>query len=413
VSVLAVVPGARLLVATVLGAVLLTAVFVPAPAAGAPGWPAVDARSVVVMDAGSGRILYARAPDERRLIASTTKIMTALVAIERGNPDDLVTVSRRAATVEGSRIYLEEGERETLRDLLYALMLRSANDAAIAIAEHIAGSVEQFAELMNEKASSLGCRNTHFVNPHGLDATGHYSTARDLAVIAAYAMKNPVFRQVVSTRRWQMPWPAKNSTRVLYNENRLLAHADGTGIKTGYTVAAGHCVVASARRGAFEPVVVMLGAGLGFWRDVRALLDHAFACYRPVTIVRAGEPLASRSLCRSAVVEGAAGADAVVPLLPEEATAVDGKVKTTVRWDPVLSAPVEKGQKVGEVQVEVECPGVPLLTVPLVATRAVAVPQHSPARPWLAVGAMVAGLLIWRRRRIRRVSRGPRRKGNW
>lgn len=389
------------MVAVVLGAVLLAAVLIPAPAAGAPGWPAVDARAVVVMDAASGRILYARAPDERRLIASTTKIMTALIAIERGNLDDLVTVSRRAASVEGSRIYLEVGERQTLRDLLYALMLRSANDAAIAIAEHVAGSVEEFARLMNEKASSLGCRNTHFVNPHGLDDPDHYSTARDLAVIAAYAMKNPVFRQVVATRRWQMPWPAKNSTRVLYTENRLLADEDGTGIKTGYTVAAGHCVVASARRGSFEPVVVLLGAGSGFWEDVRALLDHTFDCYRPVAVVRAGQSLGSRPLSRTVSVEGAAGADVVVPLLPEEAAALDDTVRITVRWDPALHAPVAAGQRVGEV--EVECPGAPPLTVPLVAARAVAVPEGSVPWPWVAAGATVAGLLVWRR--ASRVSR--------
>lgn len=400
------------MVAGVLAAALLGAVLVPGSAAirgsaaGAPGWPDVDARAVVVMDAGSGRILYARSPDERCLIASTTKIMTALVAVERGNPDDLVTVSRRAATVEGSRIYLEEGEREALRDLLYALMLRSANDAAIAIAEQVGGSVEGFARLMNEKARSLGCRNTHFVNPHGLDDRDHYSTARDLATIAAYAMKNPVFRQLVSSRRWQMPWPAKNSTRVLYSENKLLADEDGTGIKTGYTVAAGHCVVASARRGQFEPVVVMLGAGLEFWKDVRALLDHAFACYRPVTVVRSGQPVASRPLTDGAVVEGVAGADVVVPLLPEEAASLDGKVRTAVRWDPALRAPVAAGHRVGEV--EVYCPDAPPLTVPLVAASAVTVPERSLPWPWL-VAVAGAGLLIWRRwRRTRSAATGTR-----
>lgn len=374
-------------------------------AAGVPAWPAVDAAAVVVMDAGSGRILYARAPDERRLIASTTKIMTALVAVERGNPDDVVTVSRRAASVEGSRIYLEEGEKQTLRDLLYALMLRSANDAAIAIAEHVGGSVEGFARLMNEKARSLGCRNTHFVNPHGLDHRDHYSSARDLATIAAYAMRNPVFRELVSTRRWQMPWPAKNSTRVLYSENKLLADEDGTGVKTGYTVAAGHCVVASARRGQFEAVVVMLGAGLGFWKDVRALLDRAFACYRPVTIVRSGQRLGSHALTDGAVVEGVAGAEVVVPLLAEEAASLDGKVSSAVKWDPALKAPIAAGQRVGEVEVEVHCPGVPPLTVPLVAARDVTVPERPVPWPWLVVGAAATGLLIWgRRHRVRRAA---------
>ena len=384
---------------TVAVAILLTVVL-SLSCARAASWPSVDAKAVVVMDAGSGRILYAYQPDERHLIASTTKIMTALVAIEKGNLDDMVTVSRQAARVEGSRIYLDEGERETLRDLLYALMLRSANDAAIAIAEHVGGSVEGFAQLMNEKARALGCQNTHFVNPHGLDHPDHYSSARDLAVIGAQAMKNPFFRQLVCSRKWEMPWPAKSSTRVLHNENKLLADEYGTGIKTGYTVASGHCVVASARREQFEVIVVMLDAGMGFWRDVRALLDHAFAHYRPVAVIRSGQPLDSFELQGAGKVQAVAGADLVIPLLPEETASATSSLHTQVTWVPGLNAPLQAGQRVG--QVEVQCLDLPPAYIPLVAADAVAPLQ--PARPWpwlLLAGTLGTGILVWHRRRPR------------
>ncbi|HOH89603.1 MAG TPA: serine hydrolase, partial [Bacillota bacterium] len=150
-----------------------------------------SARAAVVMDVNSNRILYSKNMDEKLAMASTTKIMTALVAIESGRLDEKVTISKRASYMEGSSIYLREGEVHTVSDLLYAIMLRSGNDAATAVAEHIGGSVEGFAEMMNKKAREIGASNTRFANPHGLDAEGHYTTARDLALITSYALKNP------------------------------------------------------------------------------------------------------------------------------------------------------------------------------------------------------------------------------
>ena len=161
---------------------------------------AVSAQHAYVLDALSGRVLYEKAPDERSLIASTTKIMTALIVCEQCNVLDRMRIPREAVGIEGSSMYLQEGEVLTLQELLYGLMLQSGNDAAVALAIYCGGTVEGFAELMNDKARNLGLRNTHFENPNGLDAPGHYSTARDLARLAAYAMENPIFRKTVSVK---------------------------------------------------------------------------------------------------------------------------------------------------------------------------------------------------------------------
>ena len=184
--------------------------------------PSTAARAAVVMEASSRRVLYAKNPHMKLPMASTTKIMTAILAIEMGNLEDVVTVSPKAMGVEGSSIYLAKGERLTLEQLLYGLMLRSGNDAAVAIAEHIGGSVENFVRLMNRKAVQIGARNTNFVNPHGLHDDMHYTTAYDLALISAYAMQNPVFRTIVSTKYKKIPWEGRSYDRVLQNKNALL-----------------------------------------------------------------------------------------------------------------------------------------------------------------------------------------------
>ena len=206
-------------------------------------------------------------------MASTTKIMTAILAIEMGDLADVVTVSPRAAGVEGSSIYLERGEKLTLEDLLYGLMLRSGNDAAVAIAEHIGGTVENFANLMNRKAYQIGARNTHFVNPHGLHDDKHYTTAYDLALISAYAMENPVFRVIVSTKQKKIPWEGRNYSRVLQNKNALLWDYEGAnGIKTGYTKISRRCLASAALRFGMQLVCVVLDCQPWF-EDSMALLD--------------------------------------------------------------------------------------------------------------------------------------------
>ncbi len=245
-----------------------------------------SARAAVVMDVNSNRILYSKNMDEKLAMASTTKIMTALVAIESGRLDEKVTISKRASYMEGSSIYLREGEVHTVNDLLYAIMLRSGNDAATAVAEHIGGSAEGFAEMMNKKAREIGANNTRFANPHGLDAEGHYTTARDLALITSYALKNPLFSTIVSSKKKVMEGPpSENWDRVMINKNKMLWQFDGgDGVKTGFTKKAGRCLVSSATRDGMRLVCVVLNCG-PMWDESSALLEYTFKNYVKKRIV--------------------------------------------------------------------------------------------------------------------------------
>lgn len=240
-----------------------------------------SAECMIVIERDSGRVLNERNADRRRPPASTTKIATAITVIERaGDLDRVVAVPDEAVGVEGSSIYLERGERLTIRDLLYGLMLQSGNDCAVALAVNVAGGVAKFADMMNETAARAGAENTHFCNPHGLHDDNHYTTARDLARIAAYAMKNETFRSIVATKRITVPWQGRDYDRVLLNKNKILStYEGGDGIKTGYTKKAGRCLVASATRGGMNVIAVVLNCGPMF-EDCRALMDEAFASYR-------------------------------------------------------------------------------------------------------------------------------------
>ena len=224
-----------------------------------------SATSSVLVDAESGRVLYEQNADREMLIASTTKIMTALVAIREGTLTDSVRVSRAAAYTEGSSMYLKEGEELTLETLLYGLMLCSGNDAAVAIAEHISGSQAEFAKLMNQTAQELGMVHTSFANPNGLDAEGHYSTARDMARLACAALDNETLARIVSTRT------AAIGGRTMTNHNKLLSYtSDCIGLKTGYTKAAGRTLVSCAERNGQRLVAVTLQDG-NDWADHQAL----------------------------------------------------------------------------------------------------------------------------------------------
>lgn len=230
--------------------VLLISVLLSVAATGAPpSGISVSASSAVLMDASSGNVLYEKDAHTERPMASTTKIMTALIAIEEYDLKKTVTVSKEAVGVEGSSVYLYENEKLTMEELVFALMLESANDAATAIAIEIAGSVEEFAELMNEKAEELGLENTSFENPHGLDGESHYTTAYDLAKLTAYAMKNEAFRAVVSTYKTVIPMNNGEGSRLLINHNRLLKSYEGTiGVKTGYTKKSGDVLLRRRRK---------------------------------------------------------------------------------------------------------------------------------------------------------------------
>ncbi len=247
----------------------------------APPAPKVDAEAAVLMVASTKRILYAINPDAIMYPASTTKIMTALVALERGKPDSVVTVSGSAAGCEGSSLELKAGDRLNLRDLLYGMMLVSGNDAAEAVAEHIAGSVPAFVDLMNARTEKMGLINTHFANPHGLpDPNNHYSSARDLALITAQALQHPDFARIVATREYAVPFKNRAPVRASNTNKFLKTYPGASGVKTGYTQAAGDCLVASARRGGVQLVVVLLNDDER-WADAAKLLDYGFAITAP------------------------------------------------------------------------------------------------------------------------------------
>ena len=239
----------------------------------------LSAQSCVLIDAASGQILYAHNANAPLPMASTTKIMTALCAVELADIHDVIVVDEQAVGVEGSSIYLKKGEKLTLLDLLYALLLASANDAAAAIAIGTAGSIETFAECMNEKAEELGLTNTAFENPHGLDAEHHYTTAHDLALIAKEALSYPILRTIVSTNKIRLAETNLNDERFLVNHNKLLRTYEGAiGVKTGYTKRSGRCLVSAAERDGLTLIAVTLNAP-DDWQDHTRLLDAGFSAY--------------------------------------------------------------------------------------------------------------------------------------
>lgn len=250
-----------------------------------PKAKAISAEKAIVMDALTGRVLYEKRADEKSLVASCTKILTAILVCENCNVLECITIPKEAVGIEGSSMYLQEGERLTVQELLYGLMLSSGNDAAVALALHCGGSLEGFATLMNEKAQTLGMTGSHFVNPHGLDAKDHYSTARDLAILASYAMENPIFAATVGAKSVRV------GQRVLTNHNRLLwLYADAEGVKTGYTKAAGRILVSSARRQGRRLICVTINAPSD-WADHQHLLEEGFSSYEMTTLVHAGQIL--------------------------------------------------------------------------------------------------------------------------
>lgn len=254
------------------------------------------ARAAALIDVTSGRILYSSRGDEPMLIASLTKIMTALVAIENGDITSKVKVGKNAFAKEGSSLYLKLGEEMTLKDMLYGLMLRSGNDAATAIAEHVGGSEQGFVYLMNAKAQELNLKNTHFANPHGLDAEGHFSSANDLAVLTAYAMHNPVFKEIVATKEKTADNPYEKWDYKWSNKNKMLRLYEGAdGVKTGYTKKALRCLVSSATRDGQQLVAVTLNDG-NDWNDHASLLDFGFNHYPLKTLVERGEAVKGYSL---------------------------------------------------------------------------------------------------------------------
>jgi D-alanyl-D-alanine carboxypeptidase len=240
------------------------------------------------MDQSSGRILFNKNSNEKLPIASITKVMTAILAIESGKLNRTFTVSHEAVRAEGSSIYLKAGEHIRLIDLVYGLMLRSGNDASVAIAEAVAGSTHGFALLMNEKAAELGMHDTHFMNPNGLDDPNHYSTAVDMAVLTRYAMQNPVFRKITGTQSYRAEKTNQENIRVFINKNKMLRlYSKATGGKTGFTKIAGRTLISTASSGGLSLVAVTLN-DRDDWRDHQHLFDWGFANFHPDVVVQKG-----------------------------------------------------------------------------------------------------------------------------
>ncbi|MBQ3102668.1 MAG: D-alanyl-D-alanine carboxypeptidase [Oscillospiraceae bacterium] len=296
-----------------------------------------SATSAILLDAQSGRVLYEVNADREMLIASTTKIMTAVVALENCALSDTVTIRREHTLAEGSSMYLKEGEELRLETLLYGLLLASGNDAALAIADHCAGSTEKFAAMMNEKAEELGMSHTSFANPNGLDAEGHYSTARDMARLAAYAMEKEAFRRMVSTVSVTV------EGRSFTNHNKLLKMLDGcVGLKTGYTRAAGRTLVSAVERAGRRLIAVTLQDG-NDWLDHTALYEYGFAAFTPRKAAEKGKTAGEVRLANGAqpTLTAVYAEDFTYPLQQGESLSV--KVRQSA-----LTAPVSEGETVGE-----------------------------------------------------------------
>ncbi len=255
--------------------------------------PDIPATAALLLDPATGDVLYEKNADLRLPMASTTKIMTAVVALENASLQESITVSDYAVATGESSAWLEKGEALTVEQLLYALLVQSANDAAVTLAEGVAGSEDSFVQMMNDKAGELGLENSHFANPHGLDEEGHYTCARDLAELAAYAMNNQVFREIVKSSGYELPWPGHPNPRVFANHNKLLnMYPYATGIKTGYTNKAGKCLVASAQKQGRELVSAILNGGESYWDQTIRLMDYGFDDFVRVEYACAGESLA-------------------------------------------------------------------------------------------------------------------------
>lgn len=329
--------------------------------------PVIEAAAGAVIEIRTGEVLYNKDMNLQLEPASTTKIMTCILALENLEPDTVVEIDRETALTGGSKINLVEGEQITVQELLYGLMLPSANDAAVALAKTVAGTVEDFAAMMNAKARELGAVNTNFVNPNGLHAEGHVSTCYDLALIAQYAMQNPSFRKLVTTYTHTIPATNKTPERELTNTNRLLhdyetsvyvngvlryCRYDGcTGIKTGYTPQAGACLVSGARLYDTEVIsVVMNTSDLGRFADSIALLDFALGNYHTTKVVSEGTDMGSVTVKHGAVREvNTLTVGERYVLLPSEAST--SVVTTKVVWNEDITAPIEKGQVLGVVEI--------------------------------------------------------------
>lgn len=407
--------------------IMLSICFNASPAvAGPPAEPVTTSTAALVMDAENGQVLYEKEADRKMYPASTTKIMTALLALEKSSLDEMVEVSSEASSVDGSRVGLQPGEKLPMEHMLYMLMLTSANDSAEAIAEHLGGSAAGFAGLMNRRAGELGAGDTHFTNPHGLPDPEHYTTARDLALIGREAMRNEAFRRIAGTvnikldrRKYMSPELLQSVEKLeqvhgplqedFYTHNRLLTggysgYQGANGIKTGYTVDAGQCIVASARRDGREMIAVVLNSqGSSLWTDAAALMDYGFQAFAPVELITPRQMITDAPVkngSENAVLETAGYFYYNFPV------GENPEVTRRVELDENIEAPLAAGEQLGELVLEAQ--GRELGRVALVTVSAV--PRSTASYPWVwPAGGAVVLLLLYRlyTRSRRRRSRLP------
>ena len=357
--------------------------------------PEVNAQSAIILDEVSGKVLWSKDPDTQRFPASTTKIMTALLLIERCLPDEVIVAPKDIEKIGGASLHLKPGERVTVKEMLHAIMLRSANDGCVAAAVHIAGSVEAFSKLMNDRARQIGCKNTRFNNPNGLNDDLHVTTARDLALIAREAMKYPVFRDIVKKRKYTISRSVNVKDVRLVSKNKYLdMDPTADGIKTGFTNPAGHCFVGSATRDGYRLITVVLKSE-DWKKDHAALLDWGFGTHERALIAKAGQEVAKLE------VEGAR--ESVPVTVPQDAYQVLAKkhaANLVVQPFPDrnIEAPIKQGQKMGVIRFSDEDGWEQ--TLPMVALISVD-RGTSPFTLFLLVGGVGSGA-YWLKKRTRR-----------
>ena len=342
--------------------------------AGFESGPYVSARAAILFENTTGTVLFAKNAHEKRPPASTTKILTAILALERSRLDEIVTVSQRAASTPGSTARLYTGQKIRMDDLLHALLLRSGNDAAVAIAEHLAADESTFVSWMNQRAAELGAVNSRFQNPHGLDTPGHYSTAYDLALISRIALVYPTFAEIVRKRSYEY------QGQTWTNTNRLLWRFEGLeGIKTGTTSGAGYCLVAAASQDGMQLISVVLDSN-DRWEDSSRLLSWGFESFHRLTLADRGDVLA-----RLPLADGMAPVVAVAsgPLAVMVRDRDVGHVTTRLEINPGLKAPIRRGDTLGSFDVYID--GTLVKSIPLVAAASIA--RRTPLRllwDWLS-----------------------------
>lgn len=394
--------------------IILTICFIVNSVSSVYAEPQIQGKAAALIDPKSGEIIYGKNENEPLPPASLTKLITAILAVERTKLSDVVTVGKNPPLIPPSSIGLKEGERITVENLLYALLIKSANDTAVAIAEYISGSAPEFANLMNKRAKELGATNTHFVTPNGLHDPNHYSTAHDLALIAKHAMENPLIRNIVAVKNKQIPREDDTAVKWLPNHNKMLWRYEGAnGVKTGYTKEAKQCLVSSAQRGDQEFIAVVLGSqGNNIWTDSENLLDYGFDNFVTVKQKDANLLIKKMPVKRGAVdLQLITEKDFYYTQRKGDAAPVTEKIEINKE----ISAPIKKGQVLG--RINFSTPQKNLGFVNLVALEAV--PEQtffspgagiSVISPELVVVILLVFFILWN---IRKPRKRYRRKTRW